>query len=96
MAGLGAGELMIILAVLLLLFGATKLPALARSMGQASKEFKTGLKEGHVEKEEEVLVAGPCPFCATDVPAAAKFCPGCAKSSTDIALERSAQSAKAS
>jgi sec-independent protein translocase protein TatA len=96
MAGLGAGELLIILAVLLLLFGASKLPSLARSMGQASKEFKTGLKEGNIEKEDEILVAGPCPFCAAEVPAAAKFCPGCAKSSADIAVERSAQQAKAS
>lgn len=94
MAGLGAGELLIILAVLLLLFGARKLPSLARSMGQASQEFKSGLKEGNVE--DEVLIAGPCPFCATEVPAAAKFCPGCAKPSTDIALERSGQKAKAS
>ena len=96
MAGLGASELLIILAVLLLLFGASKLPSLARSMGQASKEFKTGLKEGHTAEEEAVLVAGPCPFCAADVPAEAKFCPGCAKSKTDIALERSAQQAKVS
>ncbi|MGI8407485.1 MAG: twin-arginine translocase TatA/TatE family subunit [Actinomycetota bacterium] len=96
MAGLGAGELLLILAVLLLLFGASKLPSLARSMGQASKEFKSGLKDGHKAEAEEAVVAGPCPFCATEVPLAAKFCPGCAKSSTDIALERSAQQAKAS
>ncbi len=95
MAGLGAGELLLILAVLLLLFGASKLPSLARSMGQASKEFKSGLKEGHKPEAEEA-VAGPCPFCATEVPAAAKFCPGCARSATDIALERSAQPVKAS
>lgn len=96
MAGLGAGELLIILAVLMLLFGASKLPKLARSMGQASKEFKTGLKEGHVAEEEEAVVAGPCPFCATQVPAGSKFCPGCAKSAADITVERSAQQAKAS
>lgn len=43
---LGAPELLIILAVVLLLFGSTRLPKLARSMGQASKEFKKGLAEG--------------------------------------------------
>lgn len=84
MGGLGGGELLIILAVLLLLFGASRLPKLARSMGQASKEFKTGLKEGHVETPVE----GPCPFCAVDVPAESKFCPGCGKSSADIVAER--------
>jgi sec-independent protein translocase protein TatA len=46
MAGLGAPELLIILAVVLLLFGSAKLPKLARSLGQAQKEFKSGLSEG--------------------------------------------------
>lgn len=43
---LGAPELLIILAVVLLLFGSTRLPKLARSLGQASKEFKHGVNEG--------------------------------------------------
>lgn len=42
----GATELLIVLAIVLLVFGSTKLPKLARSMGQAQKEFKTGLREG--------------------------------------------------
>jgi sec-independent protein translocase protein TatA len=40
---LGAPELLIILAVVLLLFGSTRLPKLAKSLGQASKEFKKGV-----------------------------------------------------
>jgi sec-independent protein translocase protein TatA len=43
---LGPTELIIILAIVLLLFGSTRLPKLARSLGQASKEFKQGLDEG--------------------------------------------------
>ena len=43
---LGPTELFIILLVVLVLFGGTKLPKLARSMGQAQTEFKRGLKEG--------------------------------------------------
>jgi sec-independent protein translocase protein TatA len=43
--GLGAPEILIILAVVLLLFGSTRLPTLARSLGQASSEFKAGLKD---------------------------------------------------
>ena len=39
---LGATELIIILAVILLLFGSTQLPKLAKSLGQASREFKKG------------------------------------------------------
>ena len=43
---LGAPELLTILIIAFLLFGANKLPKLARSLGQASKEFKAGTAEG--------------------------------------------------
>jgi sec-independent protein translocase protein TatA len=43
--GLGAPELLIILLVVLVLFGGTKLPGLARSLGRAQSEFKAGLSE---------------------------------------------------
>jgi len=46
MGGIGVPELLIVLAVVLLLFGSTKLPKLARSLGQASNEFKKGIDEG--------------------------------------------------
>jgi sec-independent protein translocase protein TatA len=39
-------ELIIVLVVVLLLFGSTRLPKLARSIGEASKEFKKGVNEG--------------------------------------------------
>ena len=42
---IGMGELLIILVVVLLIFGPTKLPALAKSMGQALKEFRKGTQE---------------------------------------------------
>jgi sec-independent protein translocase protein TatA len=42
----GPTELLIVLAIVLVLFGASKLPALARSLGQAQGEFKKGLSEG--------------------------------------------------
>ncbi|MGQ0520243.1 MAG: twin-arginine translocase TatA/TatE family subunit [Actinomycetota bacterium] len=48
---LGAPELIIILVVVLLLFGSTRLPKLARSLGQASKEFKQGVSEGAKDDE---------------------------------------------
>ena len=48
---LGLPEILLILGVLLLLFGARKLPELARSLGRSTKEFKTGMKEGADESE---------------------------------------------
>ena len=45
-------ELLILLVVVLLLFGARKLPGLARSLGSSAKEFRKGLKDG-VEEEED-------------------------------------------
>lgn len=42
----GSTELIIILVIILLLFGAKKLPEMARSIGKSSGEFKKGLSEG--------------------------------------------------
>lgn len=84
MSSIGAPEILLIFLVLLLLFGASRLPKLARSMGQAGKEFKSGLKEGYVAQPVE----GPCPFCGVDVPTDSKFCPGCAKSADEIVAAR--------
>src|SRR5437764_8111688 len=50
---LGPAEILIILAVFLLLFGAKKLPELARSLGRSSTEFRKGLKEGGKDAPEE-------------------------------------------
>ncbi|MBQ7816503.1 MAG: twin-arginine translocase TatA/TatE family subunit [Oscillospiraceae bacterium] len=49
---LGMGELLLILAVVLIIFGPAKLPALAKSMGQAVAEFRKGTKEITKEFEE--------------------------------------------
>ena len=45
MGDIGAPELLIILVVVLLLFGGTQLPKLARSLGQAKKEFANALSD---------------------------------------------------
>lgn len=52
MSGIGAPELIIVLVIVVLLFGSTKLPKLAKSLGQASKEFKKGVDEGIKEGDE--------------------------------------------
>ena len=53
MFGIGMTELIVILLILLLLFGAAKLPELAKSIGKAIKEFKKAGKdiEDSVDKE---------------------------------------------
>jgi sec-independent protein translocase protein TatA len=50
---LGLGEILIVLAVVLLLFGAKRLPEIARSLGRSSNEFKKGLKESSTAKDED-------------------------------------------
>ena len=45
-------EALLVLLIIALLFGSTRLPKLARSVGQASKEFRKGLDEGAAEDDE--------------------------------------------
>ena len=45
-AGMGAQEWLIIAVVVLVLFGGSQLPKLARSLGEAQKEFKKGMDQG--------------------------------------------------
>jgi sec-independent protein translocase protein TatA len=44
--GLGLGELLLIVGLLVLLFGARKIPLLARGLGEGIRNFKGSLKEG--------------------------------------------------
>ena len=60
MFGLGYQELLIILVIVLILFGANRLPELAKSLGSSVKEFKKGVNESSkddttaaAKKEEE-------------------------------------------
>jgi sec-independent protein translocase protein TatA len=52
---LGAGEILIIVLVILLLFGAKKIPELAQGLGKGMKEFKKSLKdvEDEIKKTDE-------------------------------------------
>ena len=47
MFGLGYQELLLILVIVLILFGAQRLPDLARSLGSSVKEFKKGINEAY-------------------------------------------------
>jgi len=52
MGSLGAGEIILILVVFLLLFGAKRLPDFAKSLGKSLKEFKKATKEISDEIED--------------------------------------------
>jgi sec-independent protein translocase protein TatA len=52
--GIGGTELLIILAIVLLLFGGTKLPSLAKGLGQSIKEFKKASRD---DPEEDKAAA---------------------------------------
>jgi sec-independent protein translocase protein TatA len=51
--GLRGSEWLIILVIVALLFGAKKLPELARSIGASAKEFRKGVAEGSSSDETE-------------------------------------------
>ena len=53
MPKIGTGEIILIVVVVLLLFGSTKLPELARSIGKSARELRKGLREGDDEDEDE-------------------------------------------
>ena len=50
MFGIGFPELLMILLVCLLLFGANRLPEIGRSLGEGIREFKKAMKEGSEDK----------------------------------------------
>jgi sec-independent protein translocase protein TatA len=50
--GLGTPELLIILAIILLLFGGSKLPQLSRSIGTSIKELRKGVSDGSKEEKK--------------------------------------------
>lgn len=51
--GLGTPEILVIAVVIFLLFGATRLPQLAKSLGQSKRAFKEGLEEAEKEAQKD-------------------------------------------
>lgn len=60
---LGTTEIILIVVALFLLFGASRLPQLAKSLGQSRKAFKDGMREAEEESraEEEQRKLGSAP-----------------------------------
>ena len=59
--GLGTTEILLIVAAVFLLFGASRLPQLAKSLGQTRKAFKEGIREAEEEDrlEQEKKMINP-------------------------------------
>ena len=53
MFGIGVGELVLILGLLVLVFGARRIPLIARGLGQGIRNFKGSLKAGEDESGSE-------------------------------------------
>lgn len=52
--GIGHTEIILIVVVVVILFGATKLPQLGSAIGQTVKNFKRGMREARTEEEENL------------------------------------------
>ncbi len=52
MGGFGMQELLVILLIIVVIFGASKIPQLGRGLGEGIRNFKSSLKEGQEETEK--------------------------------------------
>ena len=82
---LGTPELIIILVILLLIFGASKLPQLGGAMGKTIKSFKNEMREGMAEEPKAQASTAQaetrfCAKCGAEVKELeTAFCPKCGK-----------------
>jgi sec-independent protein translocase protein TatA len=87
MFGLGMPELLVILVIALLVFGAGRLPEIGSSLGKAIKGFKEASDKREPEPPEPKEAKGEvkggtgkvCPACGHEAQPDAVFCPGCGK-----------------
>ena len=52
MFGLGVGEIVLILVILVVLFGASRIPELGKGIGEGIKNFKKGMKGGDEDEKK--------------------------------------------
>lgn len=86
MFGIGTQELMLIFVIVMVLFGGSKLPDLAKSLGRSMNEFKKGLSTGGEEERPTTKTAPPpppaerapaCAHCKATLETGWSHCPRC-------------------
>jgi sec-independent protein translocase protein TatA len=89
MGNLGVPEILIILLLLLVFFGAKKIPEMAQGLGKGIKEFRKAAREVQADQESEAPPVAAsiskaetvtCMYCRAEIPKGAQFCPTCGKS----------------
>ena len=93
MLGLGYQELLLILVIVLVLFGGSKLPELAKGLGKSMKEFKKGIEADPIEDKPAAprpdaptaahATARVCVFCKAPLDDTWSHCPHCGTASSD-------------
>jgi sec-independent protein translocase protein TatA len=66
---IGPTEAIIALVIILVLFGGSQLPKLAKNLGKAQKEFKDGLAEGQASSSASTTTSPPSPAAPANDPA---------------------------
>jgi sec-independent protein translocase protein TatA len=77
MGSLGLPELMVILVIVIIIFGASRLPQLGAGVGGAIKNFKNAV--GSADEPKASPQVGACASCGTVNPADSSFCGKCGK-----------------
>lgn len=87
MGNLGVPEILIILLLLLVFFGAKKIPEMAQGLGKGIREFKKATREIESDVNKAVTATDDtisakisCFYCKSEIPRGSKFCPSCGKS----------------
>lgn len=84
MFGIGTQELMVILVIVLVLFGGSKLPDLAKALGRSIKELKKGIagdsdddRPSKAQQSTTVATSRTCGQCKAALEVAWSHCPQC-------------------
>lgn len=80
MFGIGMPELIVVLVLALLVFGAKSLPGIGSGLGKAIRGFKEAAEEvGNPSRPQPIASSLTCPHCGTGYAGESTFCPQCGK-----------------